>query len=49
MQVKPNSDSIRRMASLRLTLLTNSLVTQEKLDESETMVEEAQQDPGRVA
>ena len=48
-QIQPNSDSIRRMTSLRLTLMTNLLVIREKLDQFETMVEEAQQDPGRVA
>ena len=48
-QIPPNYVSIRRMTSLRLTFLTNSLVTREKLDQFETMVGEAQQDPGRVA
>ena len=48
-QIRPHPVLIQRMASLRLAFLTNSLVTREKLDQFETIVEEAQQDPGRVA
>ena len=48
-QIRPHPVLIQRMASLRLTFLTNSLVTREKLDLFEMIVKEAQQDPGRVA